>query len=49
MDIVIGLAISLIACKCSDMNFCEAYTFINIALCLYKSISAYSNDKAETR
>lgn len=49
MDAIIALAISAIGCKFCSIDFCTLFTFVSVAISLYKNWIDYTNDKATRR
>lgn len=49
MDAIIALAISIIGFLCCDIDFCTLFTFVSVAISLYKKWIDYTNDKAARR
>lgn len=49
MDVIIALAISILGAFFYAMDFCTMFTFVSIALALYKSWIKHTNDKTTRR
>lgn len=49
MDAIIGVIISTLGSYFSDIDFCTLYTFISIALSIYRSWKDHTDDKTTKR
>ncbi|MBD5515346.1 MAG: hypothetical protein HDR06_12105 [Lachnospiraceae bacterium] len=49
MEAIIGLVISMIGYACYGIDFSTLYTFVSVAITLYKSWIVCFNDKATRR
>lgn len=49
MDVVIAFGVSIAGAWICNLDFCDLFTFVNIATTLYKSFITYANDKTARR
>lgn len=49
MDAIIALAVSIIGFLCCGIDFCTLFTFVSVAISLYKKWINYANDKTAKR
>lgn len=49
MEAVIGLVISILGYESCGIDFCTLFTFVSVAIDIYKVLDSYTNDKATRR
>lgn len=49
MEAIIGLVISILGYVCYGIDFCTLFTFVSVAIDIYKILADYTNDKATRR